>query len=67
MCKQTVTEATLPKVKQEFQTSVDSLSRQGKEQIEQFTQLKALDDKAKAVLTSSSRTTLPKRSALWPI
>ena len=27
MCKQTVTEATLPKVKQEFQTSVDSLSR----------------------------------------
>ena len=49
MCKQTVTEATLPKVKQEFQTSVDSLSRQGKEQIEQFTQLKALDDKAKAV------------------
>lgn len=49
MCKQTVTEATLPKVKQEFQTSVDSLSRQGKEQIEQFTQLKALDDKAKTV------------------
>lgn len=49
MCKQTVTEATLPKVKQEFQTSVDSLSRQGKEQIEQFAQLKALDDKAKAV------------------
>ena len=49
MCKQTVTEATLPKVKQEFQTSVDNLSRQGKEQIEQFTQLKALDDKAKAV------------------
>ena len=49
MCKQTVTEATLPKVKQEFQTSVDSLSRQGKEQIEQFTQLKALDNKAKAV------------------
>lgn len=29
MCKQTVTEATLPKVKQEFQTSVESLSRQG--------------------------------------
>ena len=27
MCKQTVTEASLPKVKQEFQTSVDSLSR----------------------------------------
>ena len=49
MCKQTVTEATLPKVKQEFQTSVDNLSRQGKEQIEQFTQLKTLDDKAKAV------------------
>ncbi|MCI8678680.1 MAG: AAA family ATPase, partial [Lawsonibacter sp.] len=34
MCKQTVTEATLPKVKQEFQTSVDSLSRQGKEQMD---------------------------------
>lgn len=49
MCKQTVTEATLPQVRQEFQTSVDGLCRQGREQMKQFAQWKALDDKAKAV------------------
>ena len=49
MCKQTVTEATRPQVRQEFQTSVDDLCSQGREQMNQFAQLKALDDKAKAV------------------
>lgn len=49
MCRQTVTEATLPQVRQEFQTSVDDLCSQGREQMNQFAQLKALDDKAKAV------------------
>lgn len=49
MCRQTVTQATLPQVRQEFQSSVDDLCRQGREQMGQFAQLKALDDKAKAV------------------
>lgn len=49
MCKQTVTEATLPQVRQEFQTSLDSLCSQGQEQTGQLNQLKSLDDKAKAV------------------
>ena len=48
MCKQTVTEATLPQVRKEFQTSVNELCRQGREQTGQLNELKDLDAKALA-------------------
>ena len=38
MCKQTVTEGTLPQVRNEFQTSVNDLCRQGREQMGQLGQ-----------------------------
>lgn len=49
MCKQIVTEATLPQVRQEFQTSVNDLCGQGREQMGQLKELQSLDAKAKAV------------------
>lgn len=60
MCKQMVTETTLPQVRQEFQSSVDDLCRQGREQMSQFAQLKALDDKAKAVFDQFQRDDIAK-------
>lgn len=49
MCKQTVTEATLPQVRTEFENSVNELCRQGREQTAQLKQVQELDAKAKAV------------------
>lgn len=46
MCKQTVTEATLPQVRDEFKASVNGLCRQGREQAGQLAELKELDAKA---------------------
>lgn len=46
MCKQTVTEATLPQVHREFTQSVNELCRQGREQMAQLNELKELDAKA---------------------
>ena len=46
MCRQTVTEATLPQVRDEFKASVNSLCRQGREQTGQLAELKELDAKA---------------------
>ncbi len=46
MCKQTVTEATLPQVRHEFTESVNDLCRQGREQTAQLIELKELDAKA---------------------
>ena len=42
MCKQTVTEATLPQVRHEFTESVNDLCRQGREQTAQLNELKVL-------------------------
>jgi len=49
MCKQTVTAATLPQVRKEFQDSVNALCRQGREQTTQLNELKELDAKALTV------------------
>ncbi len=49
MCKQTVTEETLPQVRKEFLDSVDKLCRQGREQTGQLKELQELDAKARAV------------------
>lgn len=49
MCKQTVTEATLPQVRTEFESSVNELCRQGREQTAHLKQVQELDAKAKAV------------------
>lgn len=49
MCKQTVTEATLPQVRAEFESSLNELCRQGQEQVAQLKELQQLDAKAKAV------------------
>lgn len=46
MCRQTVTEATLPQVRDEFKASVNDLCRQGREQTGQLAELKELDAKA---------------------
>ena len=46
MCRQTVTEATLPQVRDEFKASVNGLCRQGREQTGQLAELKELDAKA---------------------
>lgn len=46
MCKQTVTETTLPQVRREFTVSVNDLCRQGREQTGQLNELKELDAKA---------------------
>ena len=49
MCKQTVTEETLPQVRKEFTVSVNELCRQGQEQTGQLKELQELDAKARAV------------------
>lgn len=49
MCKQTVTEATLPQVRHEFETSVNELCGQGREQMGQLKELQELDAKALSV------------------
>ena len=55
MCKQTVTEETLPQVRKEFSDSVDELCRQGREQIGQLQELQELDAKARAVFDQFQR------------
>ena len=47
VCRQTVTEATLPALRKEFQNSVHELCQQGKSQAEQLNELQELDAKAK--------------------
>jgi hypothetical protein len=49
MCKQTVTEETLPQVRKEFTVSVNELCRQGQAQTGQLKELQELDAKARAV------------------
>lgn len=46
MCRQTVSEATLPQVRREFTVSVNDLCRQGREQTDQLNELKELNAKA---------------------
>lgn len=47
VCRQTVTDATLPALRKEFQNSVHELCQQGKSQAEQLNELQELDAKAK--------------------
>ena len=47
VCRQTVTEATLPALRKEFQNSVHELCQQGKSRAEQLNELQELDAKAK--------------------
>lgn len=49
MCRQRVTEDTLPQVRKEFTDSVNALCRQGQEQTGQLKELQELDAKARAI------------------
>ena len=64
MCKQTVTEDNLPQVRQEFQTSVNELCRQGREQTSQLNELKELDAKALAKFEEFKQTDTAKSEAI---
>lgn len=49
VCRQTVTEETLPKLRTEFEGSLRTLTGQGREKVAQLQQLQELDGKARAV------------------
>lgn len=49
VCRQTVTEANLPEVKGEFESSIQAICRQGRELVSQLQELRELDEKARAV------------------
>lgn len=63
MCRQTVTEATLPQVRDEFKASINGLCRQGREQTGQLAELKELDAKALAKFEEFKQTDTEKAEA----